>query len=144
MVAKPKAKVAVSEYAPHGEHVVGGAFWFASGAVLGVVMLVIDAMIDGAAIAVTQKILARDVCADGFTNATVVAMLVIAVLSSVLVGAWMFSIGRWVGYRPAPGEEAWSKLIRARFTWGSFGLFVVGTPFKWLFVLLAANCGGGP
>jgi hypothetical protein len=143
MVGKPKAEPDVTENASRGEHAVGGAFWFASGAVLGVVVLVGDAMIDWAAIAATQKILFRDVCLDGFTNATVVAMFVIAVLSSVFVGAWIFSLRRWVGFRPAPGEEAWSELIRARFTWGSFGVFVAGTPVKWLLVLLAANCGHG-
>lgn len=132
-----------SDYVSSGENFAGGAFYFAAGAIFGVLALMVDGMIDSFPFVVAQKILSRDVCVDGFNGVTVTAIVSFGVISSFFVGRWLFGLRRMIGARPEPGAEDWCAMIRRRFAWGSMLVFVGGTPVKWMFLLIAAYCGGG-
>jgi hypothetical protein len=120
-----------------------GAVFVAIGCTFGVLAMLVNAVIDGFAIAFTQSILKRNVCLDGFSDATVVAMLAVAMVTSVLVGMWLYRVRLMVAANPDPGEEARSAMITRRFAQGSMGLFILATPLKWLFVLGMAYCNAG-
>ncbi len=125
------------------ERFTDGVLFFAFGAMFAVVALLLNMAIDGMAIALTQRILNRNVCLDGFGDTTIVAMLGVAIVTSLLVGAWLYHFRFAVGASTEPESNERSKLIRRRFTWGSTGLFILATPPMWLFMLGMAYCNAG-
>lgn len=131
------------DFVSSSEHFAGGAFYFAAGAIFGVLALMIDVMIDAFPIVVAQRILSRDVCLDGFNGVTVTVIVSFGVISSLFVGRWLYGLRRMIGARPERGAEDWCAMIRRRFAWGSMLVFAGGTPVKWMFLLIAAYCGGG-
>ncbi|MBI4896968.1 MAG: hypothetical protein HY827_01205 [Actinobacteria bacterium] len=125
------------------EHFAGGTFYLAAGGIFGVQSLTISAMIDALAIVVGQRVLGSDVCMDGFNDLTIGLVMGFGLISSFVVGRWLYGLRRWIGDRPEPGAERWSEMIRRRFVWGSMTVYCVGTPVKLLVLLIFASCGGG-
>lgn len=128
--------------ARQGERFAASVVWILSGAVIGTVALVIDLSIDAIALAVFQWLLATEACVQGFSDATIVAMLGVAIGSSLFVGCWIFRMRRWVGTKVDDENADWGAHLRARFITGAMLVFVTASPFKWALVLSWANCYG--
>lgn len=137
------AKPGVAGYATRGDRAAGGVFYFSAGAILGVIALLIDGMIDAIPFVIGQRALGRDICMDGFPAYMVPVIMTFGVVSSFAVGRWLFGLRRSVGDKPEPGAEPWSAMIRRRFAWGSMSVFCAGTLVNWFLLFVSSYCGGG-
>jgi hypothetical protein len=116
--------------------------YFLGGLILGAVAIAVSVVLNGIVIAVANWFVNNDICGVGLPQAAIISIGVIAVLVSVVVGAWMLRLRRWIGTKAEPDDEQWVRLIRRHFTIGAFLVYLPLTPGVWAFVLAAANCAG--
>lgn len=143
MIAQDQDGPATGSNAGRSERLTDGVLFFVLGGMFAVIALLMTMAIDVVAIGVTQRILNRYVCLDGFGDTTIVAMLGVAIIASLLVGAWLYHFRFAVGASTEPESNERSALIRRRFAWGSMSLFVLATPPIWLLMLGMAYCNAG-
>lgn len=125
-----------------GERLAAGVVWFFGGVLTAAIALLIDTMIDGIAFAMTQHVLGREACVEGFNDTTIFATLGFAIFSSLFVGRWLFGLRRWVGTKVDDDHAEWGAMLRVRFATGAMLAFAFVTPVKWVVVLSWANCFG--
>lgn len=109
---------------------------------MAVIALLLDTMLDGIAFSLTQNILGREACEEGFNDTAIFATLGFAIFSSLFVGRWLFGLRRWIGTKVDDDHAEWGAMLRARFATGAMLAFVLVTPVKWMVVLSWANCQG--
>lgn len=116
--------------------------YFLGGVVLGAVAIAVCAVIDGAIIALANKLVANDICGVGLPQGVIALIGVLAVIVSIATGFWIMHLRRWIGTKSDPDDHQWVALIRRHFTIGAFVVYVPLTPAVWAVVLAASNCAG--
>jgi len=111
------------------------------GFVVGVVCIGLALLAMGMAITLAQLVTGSDVCADGFSDGVLAALLVFGIVISVFVGRTLFGWRRYVGAKGGNEKDvAFATMLRKRFTYTSMITYCALAPFSWLFMLAAANC----
>lgn len=109
---------------------------------LAIVGVFFVAMIDAVAIAVTQKLLAREACAVGLPTYAIIGLMVLVIGLTVTVGLWLLHMRRYVGAKADHDDPEWGAHIRVRYTQGAIGVLCVAAPVQWALMLGATYCFG--
>lgn len=123
-----------------GERLSVSLQWLVSGAIFAAVALVGNTMFDGVVLAIAVQLDGEGQCAQYLSDGPIIATLVTTVVTSVIVGRWLFGTRKWVGAKDDDHDPAWTAYLRARFLAGSMSAFVLFSPVKWIVMLSYTSC----
>lgn len=108
------------------------------GSMLGAAVAVFSFCISGAILIAAQSISGVKEHSVSWPAWAVVAIGVVAIIVSVLVGLWLYSLRRGIGLNCDPSERAVATRKRRHFAVGSLAMYCVLQPFIWVVMVAVA------
>jgi hypothetical protein len=108
------------------------------GWIVGVMMVAVCLCLDGIALGMIQWLVVGNE-PQFWPAGAVIAAAICAVLISIGVGFWLFSLRRWIGTKTDPSNFHLVRRKRRNFVIGSMCGYVMFTPFLWFLLLALAN-----
>lgn len=108
------------------------------GAVLGVVVAIICALVDMLVLIGALNVTGVSASGNPWPDFGIAAIALFAVVVSIGMGRWLYGLRRWIGHNADPMDHDTAMRKRRAFAAGSMVAYVLVTPWVWVLMLALA------